>query len=122
LPLGPIPLEVGVPNDQAQREPREGRNRIADFSAKCSNLVRPRNLDALRMVHNRTTNLRKLAAQFILGRIAPAFVTLVSAWHSPCLDRLRLFDRAHAVHAGGRLHCISAAAYGYFCCKVGQGE
>ena len=32
--------------------------------------------DALRMVHNQTTNLRNLAAQFFVGSIALALVTL----------------------------------------------
>jgi hypothetical protein len=103
------------------RKSREGCNRIADFPAKCSNLVHPRNLDAQRMVHNRTTNFRKLAAQFVLGGIASASVTLASAWHRPRPDRLRLFDCVRAVRPDGRLHCISAACR-YFCCRVGQGE
>ena len=55
---------------------RQGCNRIADFAAKCSNLVRPRDRDALRMVHNRTTNFRNFAAQFFLGSLALASVIL----------------------------------------------
>jgi hypothetical protein len=103
------------------RKPREGCNRIADCPAKCSNLVRPRDLDALQMVHNQTTNFRKLAAQFVLGRIAPASVTLASAWHRPHLDRLRLFDCVRAVRPDWQLYCISTSCR-YFCCRVGQGE
>jgi hypothetical protein len=115
LPLGPIKTDPG----NRVRKPRRGCNRIADFPAKCSNLVRPRNLDALRMVHIRITNFQKLAAQFVLDRIAPA--SLASARHRPRVDRLRSFHCVRAGRPGGRLHCISAA-WRYFCCRVGQGE
>src|SRR4030088_1874740 len=56
--------------ETASITPRQGCNRIADLPAKCSNLARPRDRDALRMVQDRTTNFRKLAVQFILGGIA----------------------------------------------------
>jgi hypothetical protein len=51
-------------------------NRIAEFPAKCSNLAHRRDRDALLMVHNQATNFRNLAAQFVLGSIALALVTL----------------------------------------------
>jgi hypothetical protein len=73
------------------------------------------------MVHDRITNFRKLAAQFVLGGIAPASVTLASAWHRPRLDRLRLFDCVRAVRPDGRLYCISTAGR-YFYRRVGRGE
>jgi hypothetical protein len=46
------------------------------------------------MVHNWTTNFRKLAAQFVRGWIAPASVAL--AWDRPRVDRVRLFAAAFA--------------------------
>jgi hypothetical protein len=48
------------------------------------------------MVHDRTTNFRKLAAQSVRGRIAPASVTVAWTWHRPRVDRLRLFATAFA--------------------------
>ena len=55
-------------------------NRIADFSAKCSNLDCRRDPGHLRVVHNQTTNFRNSAAQSLLGSIALALVTLAFFW------------------------------------------
>ena len=67
--------------------------------------------DALRMMHNRTTNFPEFSRTNFPRQHCAGIGELgfPSAWHLPRLDRLRLFDCDRAVRPDGQLHCISVA-------------